>query len=346
MKNYRQKIDQLKWLKLAGVDHYFNKEPLDQYIKTNGQNFVQQVLDLKKSSNSLEKKPLLIKSKPVIKPSIKLESIQPERSTNKANLAGGDIAASKVNSNSNSGDTKHILDTEFSRTEENLQLADSVTNILRALGATENNEDMIEKSRNLADKAASLEELKEMVSNFDGCNLRNLAQNTVFSSGRPDAQVMFIGEAPGASEDAQGIPFCGESGKLLDKMLESINLSRETNAYITNTVFWRPPANRRPTQEEIDICRPFVEKHIALLAPKLIILVGATAATSLIGKHSGISNIKKNAFKYSNPYLKNPINMMAIFHPAYLLRQPMKKKDSWYDLIKIQQHILENGIKL
>lgn len=204
----------------------------------------------------------------------------------------------------------------------------------------------VAKARELASNCKTLDELREVVRNFNGCDLKKFATNTVFADGNPEAQILLIGEAPGATEDLQGIPFCGESGMLLDKMLASIGLSRDKNVYITNTVFWRPPANRRPTQEEIDICRPFVERHIALINPKLIILVGSTAATSLLGKHEGISNIRSNAFNYKNCYLSHHIHMTAIFHPAYLLRQPMQKKTTWFDLIKIQQFIIENCIKL
>jgi DNA polymerase len=158
--------------------------------------------------------------------------------------------------------------------------------------------------------------------------------------------IMFVGEAPGSSEDEQGIPFCGESGKLLDNILSSINISRKHNAYITNTIFWRPPANRQPTQEEIDICRPFVEKHIALIKPRLIILVGNVAATSLLGKNAGISKIRQEYYLYNNQYLSQPIHTTSIFHPAYLLRQPIQKKTTWYDLIKIKEFIDENNLKI
>ena len=194
-------------------------------------------------------------------------------------------------------------------------------------------------SRILADSVKTVEELHSMVLTFEGCDLRKTAINTVFSDGVKDASVMFIGEAPGASEDAQGIPFCGDSGKLLDQMISTIGLSRAKNAYITNTIFWRPPANRRPTNEEIEICRPFVEKHIALVQPKLVVLVGATAVSCLLGNHLQISKIRQEYYQYTNKYLANPITTTAIFHPAYLLRQPYQKKATWYDLLKIQQFL-------
>lgn len=221
-------------------------------------------------------------------------------------------------------------------------ISDKPPTIVRGKDAASVASDPLSIARCLADKANSLPELKSNVMSFDGCRLKMTAKNTVFADGNPGAKVMLIGEAPGASEDAAGIPFCGESGKLLDNMLSTVGISRKENAYITNTIFWRPPANRTPTQDEIDVCRPFVEKHIALIAPKLIVLVGSTAATGLLGKHAGINKIRQEYFSYINKYLAMPIPMTAIFHPAYLLRQPIQKKTTWYDLIKIQQFIEEN----
>jgi DNA polymerase len=200
------------------------------------------------------------------------------------------------------------------------------------------------EARALADKAQTLDELREIVKNFEGCQLKKTATNTVFGEGVPNANIMFVGEAPGATEDAEGRPFCGDSGKLLDKMLSSIGLSRKENFYITNTVFWRPPGNRQPTQQEIEICRPFVEKHIALVAPKLIVLVGSTAATSLIGPHIQITKIRKEYYQYTNPYLNQEIPVTALFHPAYLLRQPLQKKTMWYDLLHLQDYINEQKL--
>lgn len=206
-------------------------------------------------------------------------------------------------------------------------------------------ESPIALARFLADKANNIGELKESLLNFNGCGLKKFATNTVFADGNPFGKVMLIGEAPGSNEDLQGIPFCGESGKLLDDMLRAIGISREKNAYITNTVFWRPPANRQPTQDEVDICRPFVEKHIALINPRLIILVGNTAATSLLGKNAGITRIRQEYYFYNNRYLQESIQVTAIFHPAYLLRQPMQKKASWYDLLKIQEWLEKKNNK-
>ncbi len=191
----------------------------------------------------------------------------------------------------------------------------------------------------------TLESLKTAVMNFDGCDLKKTATNIVFADGAPDAKIMLIGEAPGAEEDETGIPFCGDSGKLLDNMLASIGLSREKNVYITNTIFWRPPANRRPTKEEIELCRPFVEQHIALIKPRLLILVGSTAVTALLGPKFEITKIRQEYYAYNNAYLSESIATTALFHPAYLMRQPSQKKQAWYDLLKIKDFIAKNIAK-
>lgn len=194
-------------------------------------------------------------------------------------------------------------------------------------------------SNNLANAAKNLEDLRKSIENFEGCIIKELSNSTVFSDGNPLSKIMLLGEAPGVNEDKLGIPFCGQSGKLLDNMFASIGISRKENAYISNVVFWRPPANRAPSTQEIELCRPFVEKHIYFIKPKLIITVGSVAATSLLGKHPGISKIRQKHYYYTNQYLDNPISLVAIFHPAYLLRQPLKKRETWYDLLKIQQFI-------
>ncbi len=199
-------------------------------------------------------------------------------------------------------------------------------------------------SRIMANNAKNLDDLKNYVMSFENCDLKHTAKNTVFGDGFRSGSIMIIGEAPGQSEDEQGIPFCGASGKLLDQILRSIDISRSKNAYITNCVFWRPPANRRPTDEEVEICKPFVEKHIALVNPNLLILVGSTAVSALLGSQYQISKIRKEYFQYSNQYLDKPIQTRALFHPAYLLRQPMQKRDTWYDLLKIREFLLSSGV--
>lgn len=200
----------------------------------------------------------------------------------------------------------------------------------------------IEQARTLAEKCTTLEALRDAVKNFDGCALRKTATNTVFADGNPQSRVMLVGEAPGANEDLQGIPFCGASGKLLDDMFSWIGLSRQKNFYITNTIFWRPPGNRRPTPEELAMCRPFVERHIALINPAVLILVGGTATAALLDPHAGITKLRGREYRYSNDYLSNPIPTFAIFHPSYLMRQPLQKRTAWHDLLRIR-FFLEAG---
>ncbi len=194
------------------------------------------------------------------------------------------------------------------------------------------------QARYLADQCDTLDALRQTVLNFDGCLLKKTATNTVFSDGNPNAEIMFIGEAPGSNEDLQGIPFCGDSGKLLDNIIKSINLDRNS-VYITNALFWRPAGNRRPTDEEVTICQPFVEKHIALINPKLIVLVGSTASYALFGDLGPITKQRQKILQYSNKYLASPISATVIFHPSYLLRQPSQKKLTWYDMLNIKKII-------
>jgi DNA polymerase len=193
-------------------------------------------------------------------------------------------------------------------------------------------------ARTLADNAKTLAELEEALRNFDGCAIKKTASKTVFSDGNPDSQVMIIGEAPGAQEDIQGIPFCGPSGQLLDRMLASIGLDR-TKVYISNTVFWRPPGNRQPSPEETSICLPFVEKHIALINPKVLILSGGTATTTLLRKDSSISRLRGKFYEYSNPYMDKPVSTMLMYHPSYLLRQPLNKRLAWHDLQLLREYV-------
>lgn len=195
-----------------------------------------------------------------------------------------------------------------------------------------------EKARELADACKTVAELEEAVRNFDGCPLKKTATKTVFSDGNPQAKIMVIGEAPGGQEDIQGIPFCGASGKLLDKMFGSIGLDRQT-IYISNSVFWRPPGNRQPNEVEIATCLPFVEKHIALVSPKLLILSGGTATNALMKKELSISRLRGSFYEYQNCYLQNPIKTVLMYHPSYLLRQPLYKKQAWQDLLMIKECI-------
>jgi uracil-DNA glycosylase family 4 len=197
----------------------------------------------------------------------------------------------------------------------------------------------IKRARSIADTCTSRDQLRQAIENFDGCALKYTAMNTVFSDGNQNAEIMLIGEAPGANEDARGIPFCGESGQLLDKILGSIGLIRANNIYISNVIFWRPPGNRKPTPEELEICLPFVEKHIALIDPKLLILAGSVALSALFRISEAISKCRGKVLQYNNQYLQKTIPSIVIFHPSYLLRQPLQKKQAWQDMLFIKQHL-------
>lgn len=191
-------------------------------------------------------------------------------------------------------------------------------------------------ARALADSARTLEELEETVREFNGCAIKKTASKTVFSDGNPKGRVMIIGEAPGAQEDKEGIPFCGPSGQLLDRMFAAIGLSRKNDLYISNSVFWRPPGNRTPSPEETAICLPFVEKHIALVKPALLVLSGGTATTSLLNKDASISRLRGKIYDYTNSYIDSPIKTIVMYHPSYLLRQPGHKRLAWHDLLLVE----------
>ena len=185
----------------------------------------------------------------------------------------------------------------------------------------------------------NLDDLKDYMSKFKGCELYKSATNMVFSDGNKSSQIMLIGEAPGHDEDVQGKPFVGRSGKLLNKMLDAIGLSRET-VYIANIVPWRPPNNRRPTEEEINICLPFIRKHIELIAPKVLMLLGSTATYALLRNKEGITKIRGKWVDMEFGKLKVPT--LPSFHPAFLLRQPAQKKYSWEDLKMLKKKIDES----
>ena len=192
-------------------------------------------------------------------------------------------------------------------------------------------------SKNVGD-IDNLKDLKRAVFNFNECELKKTAKKTVFSDGNPDSNIMLIGEAPGADEDLKGLPFVGKAGQLLDKMLMSINLDRK-KVYITNIVPWRPPGNRQPSTKEILLCLPFVQKHIELINPEILILLGGTAAKALLMSNDGIMKLRGYWHKYNNYGLLNPIKTRALFHPAFLLRSPAYKKEAWEDLQAIKKNI-------
>lgn len=199
-------------------------------------------------------------------------------------------------------------------------------------------EGLVKAAVTVAAQAESIEALRTAVEGFEDCGLKHTATNTVFADGNPDAQVMLIGEAPGAQEDRQGVPFVGPSGQLLDLMLASIGLKRE-EVYVTNIVFWRPPGNRNPTTTEIATCMPFVERHIELVAPKIIVPMGGPAAKTLLGRAEGITKLRGQWSSYGTPRLSAPIDIIPLYHPAYLLRSPAHKREAWRDLLEIKQRL-------
>ena len=184
-----------------------------------------------------------------------------------------------------------------------------------------------------ADKANNLEKLKKTISNIKNCNLKAAATHMVFSDGNPKSKIMLIGEAPGANEDQEGLPFVGRAGNLLDKMLASINLNRK-NVYISNIINYRPPENRRPTEEEVNRYLPFVKKHIEIIDPKILVLLGSTAMNALIGNDTVISKTRGQWIKKEFGQCKTSV--IVTFHPAFLMRQPTQKKLAWVDLKMIR----------
>lgn len=197
-------------------------------------------------------------------------------------------------------------------------------------------------AHDIAQTCASLDVLYAAIGAFDGCALKETASNTVIHDGNPAAKLMIIGEAPGGEEDRRGLPFVGAAGRLLDRMLAAIGLTRD-DAYITNIVFWRPPGNRNPTPDEIATCLPFARRQIELLAPKIMVPVGGVAAKTLLERSEGITRLRGTWRDYTSPGLKTPIPAMPTFHPAYLLRQPLQKREAWRDLLAIKARLAEGG---
>jgi DNA polymerase len=197
----------------------------------------------------------------------------------------------------------------------------------------------------LAAAAHSLEALREAMAQVD-TPLRETATNLVFADGQPGASIMLLGEAPGADEDRQGKPFVGVSGQLLDRMLASIGLDRhaaktQNSFYISNILPWRPPGNRTPTDAEITLFMPFVLRHIALVRPKRLVLLGGVAAKSLLRAKDGITRLRGRWHEL--PTDAGPLPALPTWHPAYLLRNPAAKRDSWADLLLLRRSMESDG---
>ncbi len=211
----------------------------------------------------------------------------------------------------------------------------------------------------LAASAGTLEELRTAIADFEGIALKKTATNLVFCDGNPKAPVMLVGEAPGADEDRLGKPFVGVSGQLLDKIMACIGLSREEDDpdkafYISNILNWRPPGNRTPSPGEIEASLPFIERHIQLAAPKILIFVGGVSAKALLGRADSISRMRKiwHGYEPQTPEFKEGaakegekmIPAIATYHPAYLLRTPSQKKAVWADMLMVQEKCQELGL--
>ena len=193
-------------------------------------------------------------------------------------------------------------------------------------------------AREAAKTAQSLDELRALLDRFDGCALKATATQLVFADGNPEARLMFVGEAPGRDEDIEGLPFVGRSGKLLDRMLAAIDLDR-TNVYIANIVPWRPPGNRTPTPQELQICLPFLLRQIELCDPDILVCLGGPSAHTLLGVKEGITRIRGRWFSFDTG--KREIRAMPTFHPAFLLRSPLQKRFAWRDFLAIKKALAD-----
>lgn len=195
-------------------------------------------------------------------------------------------------------------------------------------------------ARQLAASASSLDALKATLEAYDGCSLKFRATQLVFADGNPDARIMLIGEAPGAEEDRQGKPFVGRSGQLLDRMLAAIGLDRN-HVYIVNTVPWRPPGNRAPTPEEMELCLPFLHRQVELVAPKLVMTLGGPAMQAVFKTNAGI--IKMRGKWQTVTIGGHEVDAIPALHPAYLLRNPAAKQQMWRDLLSLRSKVEQMG---
>jgi DNA polymerase len=196
----------------------------------------------------------------------------------------------------------------------------------------------VDEARRLAAEAQDLTALAAAIAAFDGCGLKfEGARQAVFSRGAADAPVMVIGEAPGADEDAQGQPFVGRAGKLLDKMLGAAGLG--DRVFITNTVFWRPSGNRNPTAQEQLVCAPFLERAIALVQPRFLLLAGGASAKAMLQRPEGILSLRGRWFDWTSADGALALPALPTLHPAFLLRQPAAKKRAWADLLMLSERL-------
>ena len=195
----------------------------------------------------------------------------------------------------------------------------------------------------LRDPATELAAIRADIGDCRLCRLHKGRTNLVFGTGNPHAELMFIGEGPGADEDAQGLPFVGRAGQLLNNMIVAMGLRRE-DVYIANIVKCRPPQNRTPEKDEAETCIPFLMRQISAIQPKAIVALGATAAKNLLGINDTMANLRGRSYEFTpSGYTGEPIKLFVSFHPAYLLRDPRQKKEAWKDLQKVMRFL---GLKL
>ena len=190
-----------------------------------------------------------------------------------------------------------------------------------------------------ASVCATLEDIMAALGKLDACPLKKTATNLCFCDGNPQAHIMLVGEAPGRDEDIQGKPFVGRSGQLLDRMLAAIGLSRngdrpDNSVFISNVIFWRPPGNRTPTEQETLMCLPYLKRTIEIIAPRMIVCLGATPTQRLVNAHDGILKLRGKWFSLDAGGRSIPL--LATLHPAYLLRQPAQKRLAWRDFLALK----------
>jgi len=206
---------------------------------------------------------------------------------------------------------------------------------LRPAGGLDRSADL-QSAKALAARANTLPELRAALERFEGCPLKHSAKNLVFADGNPESDLMFVGEAPGRDEDEQGLPFVGVSGQLLDRIAAAIGRDR-TSFYIVNVLPWRPPDNREPALAEATVCLPFLMRHIALVKPKVVMALGATAAKNLFDTTEGITRLRGKWLELNADGHRCPA--MATFHPAALLRMPLNKRYVWRDMLAVQERL-------
>ena len=234
--------------------------------------------------------------------------------------------------------TRHQLDLDQSAAGQSARLTPlNARTDHRQRSPTLSPEQSLQLALVAARTATTLPELNEALQDFDGCGLKATAKNTCFFRGSENADVAVIGEAPGRDEDLQGRPFVGRAGKLLDLMLASIGLD-ESNVHITNIVYWRPPGNRTPTPQEAQICRPFLERQMELVDPKIVLLLGGAAAKQIFETTQGIMR-QRGKWREINIGSNNR-QAIATLHPAYLLRTPAAKRLAWQDLISLKKKLV------